>query len=1390
VQGYKSRMLARSGRRGYLLVVFCACAALVASFAAGAANAQTTASGLAQAPQRQTAKPIITSKADKVVGKLDAKLQKAYESDSTKTLPVFVSVVGSTAGVMSKLEDAHATTQARGVSLVVGRIAANLLVKLASGKNVVAVHLVSFKQDGTPAGTEENPLAKLTGAAKAKAVAKVRSGKDVPFDEAPPPRPSQFQQFKKLNVLDAKTHNFTEAWNDGFTGKGSTVAVFDGGTDWSHPDLIGTKIQRRADGWPNAFDPFGTLQWLLDPSQIESGLSWYTLTTPETCAVQGSKCAVTFATMTGPSRNLPNDPGTAEHEYKFPASWSKSGTVALGSHPDDYALDFYHERPAFLVTDPNTAGVYDTIYVDLNDNYRFGDEKPVTKESPRSWRDLDGDGYVDLSGGMAYYISDGEDGTPVPGGLEAFGDPITGDPGQIVAWTGDFDPGIGGHGTLCASNIVGQGVANGGLPSFDDLPGDGKFPAAVVGGAPRATAVPFGDIYFSFSFSTQLAYLLANLNGIDVTSNSYGNSAIDDDGLDAASQEADIWTTEFGGTTTQLFSSGNGAPGFGTVTGPSPVTGIKVGASTQFGATGWDSINRYSQVNDNDIANWSNRGPASTGGPGIDLVADGAYSPGSTNLMRALDEEGITSGQDAWETWGGTSRSTPVAAGATALVYQAYRSTHPSIPDGFYARARGFLKSGATDLGYESFTQGAGSLNAGRAVRLATGSTLGARVSPDQWRPGDFRGDQYEAFPQLVAPGGSASQEFNLNGNGTYNVSDRMVRRIAVKSFDVTTSDQSEESPYNFNAPSYLVDLTSLVERHSNADLMVVRANYPYDEMDPEDDYAVNQTWRLITYDWTDTNQDGNLWTDTNGNGTVNYKPTKVIDHEGNAVINYKKSEIDKNEYERLTYINQSTNAYTNVIRDPAQRLDSGIFTGFYHPVRSADIPRTHFHFEVEFYKNVDWPWVSTPSSATDSFDATVDVPADAPYGLYEGAIVVQGHGQKTVVPVSVNVGATAQQDENGQLTDSLVFGGSDVDQAQRKSLYNNGSVFDAKDWSWRADSGDWRFFYFDVPEDPPAGTQFLALTDFAGPSPHNDLDTLIFGPTTNEYQLTGGTDPIFAPYALGTVGGSQNTNAGAGVWTFNTATGTNQELVSGPASSGLHAIVEHEVNMQHDNGEVHMPFETTVASATVDPDHVEQSTDDGTGGFDVTFQAGIDLPGFTADAFGLSQPDTTTETAHQDDPTDPTTASVKRDFTLSHAGSLTVSASLANNDIDLYLLRDANDDGTFDPQTEIIAASATASGDESVSISSPDDGDYEVWIHGFSVSGTPTFPLTVDAVQGTDLAVTGVPGGPVVAGTPITLHVTYDKAMDAGEDYFGEIHLGPTSAPDLLTVPVTIHQN
>jgi hypothetical protein len=177
------------------------------------------------------------------------------------------------------------------------------------------------------------------------------------------------------------------------------------------------------------------------------------------------------------------------------------------------------------------------------------------------------------------------------------------------------------------------------------------------------------------------------------------------------------------------------------------------------------------------------------------------------------------------------------------------------------------------------------------------------------------------------------------------------------------------------------------------------------------------------------------------------------------------------------------------------------------------------------------------------------------------------------------------------------------------------------------------------------------------------------------------------------------------------------------------------------------------------------------------------------AAGFGLSQPTVTTETAHQDDPNDPSTASVKKGFTLTHAGEATISVDLPNNDIDLFIVYDGNNDGSFD-LSEIVGASAGATGVESVTLLNPADGNYQAWVHGFGVAGAPPFPLTIFPIQGTDLTVTGVPVGPVAAGTPVVLHVTYSKAMTSGQDYFGQLQLGPSTAPNALSVPIVIHRN
>ena len=713
-----------------------------------------------------------------------------------------------------------------GVALVVGSITVQALPKLAGAEGVVSVNPVDFKQTGRPPAISSR--ARLHPGRNWTRRSAVYDN-EVPYGEAPPLAGSNFEELKELALLDAKTHEFADAWDAGFTGTGTVVGVMDGGTDFGHPDLVGTWTTwsgltgTRAgwNGWPKAFDPYGSLIWLAEREDlVDDGLSWHTKSTAVTCPGWADKapqatCPVKFSTRLGPSRNFSLPDAKKQHTYQFAAGSTKSGNVRIGNHPDDYLLALYGERVAYLVTDSTTTGVYDTVYVDLDNDHDFRDEKPVTKASPASYRDMDGDGYTDLSGGLLYFISDGV--TRAPGGQDAFGVNLVYAPGQLVSWSGDYDPGIGGHGTLTASNVVGQGVINGNAPTFSDLPGDGKYPGAVIGGAPHAKLAPYGDIYFSFDFSTQFGYFLAVTRGVDITSNSYGKSDVDNDGWDAASQEADFIYA--GSRTTPLFSTGNGAPGFGTESPPSRPRGSPwVPRHSSAAPAGIRSIG---PIRSTTRKSWS--GPT---------AASARTAPTASTLSPMAPTPRVT------------RRSTPSWTAGSPGRHGAERAARPGrrrrdrarLPGvapgdrreraaGFYATAKDILMSSADDLGYEATIQGAGSLNAGDAVQAALGN--GSTVSPNEWRTGDYRGDEFPVFSNLMEPGGSDSQEFTITGGGTWDIADRQLVRTDRETFDFSSENVSEESVYNFNAPDYLVDLTDRVADHPDADLMVIRANYP-----------------------------------------------------------------------------------------------------------------------------------------------------------------------------------------------------------------------------------------------------------------------------------------------------------------------------------------------------------------------------------------------------------------------------------------------------------------------------------------------------------------------------------------------------------------------------------
>ena len=224
-----------------------------------------------------------------------------------------------------------------------------------------------------------------------------------------------------------------------------------------------------------------------------------------------------------------------------------------------------------------------------------------------------------------------------------------------------------------------------------------------------------------------------------------------------------------------------------------PSTGIKVGASTQFGGTGWDSIAETSQVVDNDVIGVVEPRPgrhrrttASTSSPTAPTRA------GDATLNTVVD------GRDAWDDVG---RHEPLDAGRRRARRRS--STRPTSRR-TAARPGGLLHDGeghpevvrATTSATTASRQGAGSVDAGRGG-AGRARQRGPTVSPDEWRVGDYRGTEYPVFTHVIAPGGTDTQTFNLNGGR--HVAGRPTASCAgptPRRFNFTTSSAAQESAY------------------------------------------------------------------------------------------------------------------------------------------------------------------------------------------------------------------------------------------------------------------------------------------------------------------------------------------------------------------------------------------------------------------------------------------------------------------------------------------------------------------------------------------------------------------------------------------------------------------
>jgi hypothetical protein len=970
------------------------------------------------------------------------------------------------------------------------------------------------------------------------------------------------------------TQGVRETWNTlGVTGTGVAIAVLDSGVDFGNPALAGRYAVQPATlsgtqvytGWPIAFDD-RSLSSYLDRPELPWPVNWgWYINASHEITGTGQ---FTFTHLLSPTQ-VYTAPGT-----------SLSGHYLVGLHPDS----MLNNAPV-LVVDKNISGVYDAVYVDLNSDGTF--ETQMDKDNPVGTLDLTGDSVPDVSAGMLYWIADGAN--PPPGAEAVYGPgaPVPA-AGALMAFMIDStSESGGGHGTMCAGTAAGYDdggvfVPNSKVASFYN---PATYGPLVQGPAPGAKVIAMGNVYApGGSMDSWYLFTVMGYDGVAGTGDepqivtlSFGSGEVDNDVWDWESRYLTALNLTYGaGSPLFIQSAGNGGPGYGTLIPPKAATGLIVGGSVQYGAyNAWgisETVSLPSRVNTGDAAPFSDRGPGADGTRTVDVVANGMLGTGAYPLNSPY----IPDGTHGYVHWRGTSRSAPVVGGMAALAAQGFYQANGRFPT--YQELHRLLSNGARDLGYDPLVQGAGQANAFRATQLAL-AQYGVTIDPPLAVAGDFRGERYPSFAAGLSRGQAQTLTFTVTNSSAVPITVEMDARHLVQVARYTaTIDTLHDTATNYGngAPDYALDLTGWVTSHPDADLMVVRMTESFEHFDtvPPTPPSPRNSWRLMIYNWWDDagGGDGAWWHDQNSDGRVDW-PGEIDG--GDEWMRFSHSDFGTG-----SIYSNGTQQEVRVGRPYARSIaagSDGIWAGAAHITRSGGDNSTALAIEAIFYRRTGWPEVTlstdslTLAAGTQAtFGATVSVPLDAAYGLHQGVVVVTDTGRtdvdptyrphETVIPLTWQAWPDAET--------GFTLGGA----SRAGTPYDNGWIGGGFGWGVK-ESGDWRFYGFDI-QDPPAGS--IILMHNAWEDAPTDIDTLIFGPTADEFSTAN--PAWFGPHDLDRVGGTTRTGA-AGAWEFSTATGGTEDWATAPARDGFYMLAHQAVLLGGHQGAV--PFTTTVTLLT-----------------------------------------------------------------------------------------------------------------------------------------------------------------------------------------------------------------
>jgi subtilisin family serine protease len=496
-----------------------------------------------------------------------------------------------------------------------------------------------------------------------------------------------------------------------------------------------------------------------------------------------------------------------------------------------------------------------------------------------------------------------------------------------------FPHDVYGHGTACTGLVAAQGI----LTYYGFLKVLGVAPGAKVIGGKVLTDEGWGwDSWIingiEWAVTSGANIITMSLGGLEVPNDGYDPTSL---ALEAATQQ---------GVT--CFIAAANSQGAGTVSSPGVASHvITVGASTENSGI-WNVVyywptrptNVTGYENDQMIF-WSSGGATEDGRLDPDICAPGAWG-------ETLD----TYPYYVWLQFGGTSMATPVAAGAGALVLQAYKQAHGVFPSPCVVKE--ILMNTAKDLGYPANRQGAGRVDAEKAVQAALNSApysdtdyiskmipAGMRSAPT-WSTFTDIIDSAQAVKLQYVDSVSFTGLTVLRGLDNFPATNNYWLTFTIPQ-GVEFADVQVKFPpeFAYGTPIHSYNGTTWKDAHINTALYNARNG------DPNDLILINYAYAHTNVQWLDAR--------------IDFGPGTYV----------------------LRFWNTGGPAVT---------------------ISPVDV-------QVTFYKFVPWDWVSTTKSSKKLL-TTMSVPSGTAPGIYSGFVKATVSGSPIDLPIVITVPAKLGQ--------------------------------------------------------------------------------------------------------------------------------------------------------------------------------------------------------------------------------------------------------------------------------------------------------------------------------------------------------------------------------------------